>query len=206
MSPTSMSIRRLHPSVNPAAKGWLLLDNQAIARLAALEILKEAPSLKLTEETQDALKMISIDHPQSYTSLKVWIETDGLDWLIKNKDTQEHRETALKYCVERQAHYPLMVKLFNISRQDLSDLRKKFNAELPPAKPKRIASAQLDDIYNYWRELQAYANEIDRWVLLGLRFPHHTLSSLYTAIWVEPATNNNLARLIGDTPKTGGRS
>ena len=197
---TTATVIRQRPSLVSDMQGWVLLRNPSFLRLAAQEILSEAENLRMSDDTLEALKMISIDHPKSSVSLKVWVDTDGLDWLVKHKDEQEHRTTALKYCVERLAHYPLIKRLFGLSNAELAQVRKQLNAELPPTKPKCISTTDLDAIYSYWRELtQGYTAEIDQWVLLGLRFPQYPLSSLYTVILIEasppaqvptPATNS----------------
>jgi hypothetical protein len=182
----SATVIHQRPALAPDSQGWVLLRNPSFLRIAAQEILGEAQNLQMSEDTVEALKMISIDHPKSGVTLKVWVDTEGLDWLVRHKDEQEHRTTALKYCIERQAHYPLIKRLFNLSRNDLTELRKQLQAELPPTKPKSIASVDLDAIYAYWRELTcSYTVEIDQWVLLALRFQQYPLSSLYTAIYVE---------------------
>jgi Protein of unknown function (DUF2857) len=182
----SSTVVRQRPAVATDQQGWVLLRNPSFLRIAAQEILGEAKHLRMSDDTVEALKMISIEHPKSSVILKVWVDTEGLDWLVRHKDEQEHRTTALKYCIERQAHYPLIKRLFGLTRIELTDFRKQLNAELPPTKPKSIASSDLDAIYSYWRDLtQSYTDEIDQWVLLALRFQQYPLSSLYTVIYVE---------------------
>jgi Protein of unknown function (DUF2857) len=195
---SSSTVIRQRPAMGTDQQGWVLLRNPSFLRMAAQEILGEAQHLRMSEDTLEALKMICIEHPKSSVTLKVWVDTGGLDWLVRHKDEQEHRTTALKYCIERQAHYPLIKRLFNLTRMELTDMRKQLDAELPPTKPKSIASGDLNAIYGYWRELtQNYTHEIDQWVLLALRFQQYPLSSLYTAIYVEataPATLPDLRR------------
>ena len=170
---------------------WLCVRSSSLSRFVALEILAESDSLKLTSELQDVLRQISVGQPLQgkVTLLPIWVETDGLNWIVRNKDDQEQRTLAVRLCVMHRAHYPLMKKLFNISRQELAELRKEFAADVPPTKPKSIGTGQLNAIYQCWRELcLSYERETDRWVMLASRFPSYALSSLYTVICVESAT------------------
>lgn len=184
MSAGTHMVARQQPATT--SKGWICLRIPALTRLAALELLAESQALDISESTQEALKLISTANAKnSVNALKVWVDTDGLDWLIHTKDTEEHRQTALHYCIKRQAHFPLLKKLFNVTRNEVTVLRKELKAELPPLKPKNIANSDLEDLYAYWRELREYELEIDQWVLLALRFDQYPLSCLYSAIWIE---------------------
>ena len=190
MSALMPIVRKLPP--NATSSGWVCLSVPSLARMAALEILSESEALNITKVTQDALRMISIDKSKTNTKLKMWVETDSLDWLVKNRDTEQHRQTALEFCIQRQAHYPLLKHLFKITRMEALELREQLQAPLPPTKPKHIATDNLMAIFDYWRELgKDYELAIDRWVLLALKFPDYPLASLYTAIWVEPSLPRN---------------
>lgn len=191
MSALMPIVRRLPPNVTSA--GWVCLSVPSLARMAALEILSESDNLDIPKVTQDALRMISIDQSKSNTkALKMWVDTDSLDWLVKNRDTEQHRQIALEYCIQRQAHYPLLKHLFKITRLEALELREKLDAPLPPLKPKHIATSDLTAIFDYWRELgKDYELAIDRWVLLAVKFPDYPLASLYSAIWVEPSLPRN---------------
>ena len=173
----STSVVRQQPALS--SKGWVCLRVPALTRLAALELLAESQTLEIPESTQEALKLISTANSKNSTNaLKVWVDTDGLDWLVHTKDAEEHRRTALQYFIKRQAHYPLLKKLFNVTRNEATEQRKTLKAELPPTKPKNIANSDLDAIYAYWRELREYEMEIDQWFLLALRFEQYPLSCL----------------------------
>ena len=191
MSAVMPIVRKLPP--NATGSGWVCLSVPSLARMAALEILSESEALNISKVTQDALRMISIDQSKTNTkALKMWVDTDSLDWLVKNRDTEQHRQTALEYCIQRQAHYPLLKHLFKISRIEALELRERLQAPLPPTKPKQIATDDLMAIFDYWRELgKNYELAIDHWVLLALKFPEYPLASLYTAIWVEPSLPKN---------------
>ena len=188
MSTSTSMVVRQQPAFS--SKGWVCLRIPALTRLAALELLAESQTLEIPESTQEALKLISTANSKNSTNaLKVWVDTDGLDWLVHTKDAEEHRRTALQYFIKRQAHYPLLKKLFNVTRNEATEQRKTLKAELPPTKPKNIANSDLDAIYAYWRELREYEMEIDQWFLLALRFEQYPLSCLYSAIWIESPIN-----------------
>ena len=190
MSAVMPIVRKLPP--NATSSGWVCLSVPSLARMAALEILSESESLNIPKVTQDALRMISVDKSKTHTKLKMWVDTDSLDWLVKNRDTEQHRQTALEFCIQRQAHYPLLKHLFKITRLEALELREQLQAPLPPTKPKHIATDDLMPLFDYWRELgKDYELAIDRWVLLALKFPDYPLASLYTAIWVEPSLARN---------------
>lgn len=190
MSAVMPIVRKLPP--NATSSGWVCLSVPSLARIAALEILSESDSLNIPKVTQDALRMISVDKSKTNTKLKMWVDTDSLDWLVKNRDTEQHRQTALEFCIQRQAHFPLLKQLFKISRLEVLELREQLQVPLPPTKPKHIATDDLTAIFDYWRELgKDYELAIDRWVLLALKFPDYPLASLYTAIWVEPSLPKN---------------
>ena len=190
MSAVMPIVRKLPP--NATSSGWVCLSVPSLARMAALEILSESESLNIPKETQDALRMISVDKSKTHTKLKMWVDTDSLDWLVKNRDTEQHRQTALEFCIQRQAHYPLLKHLFKITRFEALELREQLQAPLPPTKPKHIPTDDLMSIFDYWRELgKDYELAIDRWVLLALKFPEYPLASLYAAIWVVPSLPRN---------------
>ena len=153
----------------------------------ALEILAASKSLEIPHVTQEALNMITDPTLPNAHAFKLWVNTDGLDMMVKSKDAELHRKTALEYAITRQAHYPMLKRLFKVSRDEVNALREQLKATPPPLKPKSITDSQMSAIFDYWRELEAeYESQIDRWVLLAIRFPEHTLASLYTACWIEP--------------------
>jgi hypothetical protein len=180
--PNDIFIQHHPPSGSNGA--WFCLRSPAVIRMAAIEILGNGHSLKIPNETKDALKLISIEHPNAHaTPLKIWVDASGLDWVIRHQDEKDHRQTSIRYCIERQAHYPLMRRLFNINRSEMAELRKEILAELPPTKPKSIGTQDIDAIYEYWSELQqTYEREIDQWVLLGIRFQKYPLWSMSTIL------------------------
>ena len=177
--------KRLPPSSQSA--GWLCISAPALARMAALEILAASKSLEIPHVTQEALNMITDPTLPNAHAFKLWVNTDGLDMMVKSKDAELHRKTALEYAITRQAHYPMLKRLFKVSRDEVNAIREQLKATPPPLKPKSSTDSQMSAIFDYWRELEAeYESQIDRWVLLAIRFPEHTLASLYTACWIEP--------------------
>lgn len=195
MNSVASSVTRQQPG-GARGSGWVCISVPSLSRLAAIELLSTKNSLSLSETTQEALKLVSSgDSSSNVKALKIWVDTEGLDWLMTNKDTVEHRQTALSYCVSRQAHYPLLKKLFRITRNEATALRKQLNAPNPPVKPKNITESDLMGIYAYWRELgKDYELEIDRWVLLALRYPQYPLSCLYTAVWADSVEGGQYGR------------
>jgi hypothetical protein len=171
-------------SVQASADGWVLLPSDAVARLAAAELLNkpEVPNtlhaslLSATSGSSDALKRI-----------RVWVDLSALHLLDRQRDAAQWRRAAMGYLIARQAHFGMLKELFKATRAEVTAMRKELNAEFPNTKPKAIPTAGLDGIYKAWAELSALeCSASDRWVALGERFPEYPIASLYAAIVIEP--------------------
>jgi len=138
---------------------WLPLNSPAVSRLVALELVSTSSPHPLPDSIRTILE--------------------------KHASANDATTGALRYLVLRQASYPLIQKLFRISRADWLDVRKEFNA---PPSPRGISAKVADDIeeqiYTTWLKLcKEYGTEMDRWVMMGEAFKTLPLSSIYPLIY-----------------------
>lgn len=194
-SPPTASRPGLGGASQASTDGWVLLPSEAVARLAAAELMNkpEVPHtlreslLSATSGASDALKRI-----------RVWVDLSALHLLDRQRDAAQWRRAAMGYLIARQAHFGMLKELFRATRAEVNAMRRELSADRPNTKPKAIPTAGLDGIYKAWTELSALElSASDRWVALGERFPDYPMASLYAAIVVEPCA--------GTTRGTGGK-
>lgn len=164
---------------------WVLVPSPTVLQVAAAEL---STSQTLGAEERGLLLQLTQQPQELCKALRVWVDTAGLQMLQQSKNEQEWRESALRYCVVRQAHYPLLKRLFRASRAEIKLIRDQLGAELPPTKPKQIEPDRLLAIYATWKQLlDEYQSEAERWIKLGDAFPDVSLSSLYSCIVIDGA-------------------
>ena len=85
MSAVASSVIRQQPG-GARGSGWVCISVPSLSRLAAIELLSTKNSLSLSETTQEALKLVSSgDSSSNVKALKIWVDTEGLDWLMTKK-------------------------------------------------------------------------------------------------------------------------
>jgi hypothetical protein len=175
----AQKIRPGHMSEPPQAPsiehGWICLrSSPTLSRLAAVEMLADQ-ELALTDDVRQALQRLTLDQSAAQDKLlRLWVQVDvgRLAMTTKGQEDQSRRDGALRILVCRQANYPLLRRLFKLSRDRWQELRVELSA--PPAlRAAAVPSGDtVDQIYACWsRLLKELDDDVDRWVVLAESFP-----------------------------------
>ena len=169
----------------PAANSNVVsLTSPTIARALVAELLLRPNALSA------AMKKTLVNSDISDRTLAaalermtIWADLSSLIIHGLNSEQTQWRRAALNYCVIRQAHYALLKKLFKVSRDEVTRIRKELGHSAQ-TRPKLIPDKELKSIYSTWGEIcnELDRREVDRWVCLAERFPQFGLNSLYHVI------------------------
>ncbi|PUE08717.1 hypothetical protein B9Z51_07155 [Limnohabitans sp. T6-5] len=171
----------------PGTSGWVCLRSTTLSRIAAIELLSDQ-ALNLSDDMRQTLTKLTLEQPQE-VPLRLWVQLDGVSWIAQGLQEKERRDAALRILILRQANFPLIRRLFNLSRDRWIDMRKELNAPPAPKSVPQPAAHTVDDIYASWSKLiKEYDNEIDRWVVLAQQFPYLPLAALYPLIYIPGAS------------------
>jgi hypothetical protein len=173
------------PQLKQTAGKWVCLRSDSLTRLAAVELLARKDEAELPEEVASILKQFTMDKPENLP-LRLWVQLDGIEWAVQKQDEKMRVDAALKILIRAQAHYPLIRRLFNISRNSWRVEREQLKAKVAPASYKALNAKQINLLYNTWaRLLKEYDNDIDRWVILSKEYASTPLAVLYPLIYPE---------------------
>lgn len=175
--------------MNPAVPGnvgqWVCLQSAALGRFAAVEMLAGQCAVELPAPVKDTLRQLTAQQPNKLP-LQLWVKLDPLAWAAQQHDEHLRVQTALEICIQRQAHYPLIRRLFKISRREWQSERKRLGVSALPTAFALPDAGQVAQIYAAWsRLLENYDNDLDRWVVLGEEFPTIALACLYPIIYID---------------------
>jgi len=180
------ALPRHHGGAPTAEKGWICLRSAAISRMVAVELLTDQ-TLQVPDDVQQALRKLTLEQPQAMPQLplRLWVQIDGVTWAAQTMQEQERQDSALQILVLRQANFPLLRRLFNISRERWVEVRKALNAPPPPRSCAQPSEAQIAEIYACWsRLLREYDNDVDRWVVLAQQFKALPMAALFSIIYL----------------------
>jgi hypothetical protein len=179
-----MSVEIAFPAT-PASADWLRLQSAALTRLVALELLTQ-PSLPLSPEVRMVLEDASKSDdktgiPPVLERMGLWVDLTPLKVYAQYVDDRTWHNAALAYCIRRQAHYPLLKRLFpDSSRADIQKLREELKAPLVCVHRQAIPEPDSICIWQAWQDIQKqFDREIEQWVQLAERFPEYPLNALY---------------------------
>lgn len=181
----------IRPTDDP--ENWRQLKSPALARLVAVELLAQAEELDISKEMRNVLDAVSGKvsagtnryHPLM-DRLDVWVNVRAFEVFAKHVEEKGWRETALKYCIARQAHFPMLARLFRATKSEVSALRKEMEIKPPPTRNKPVCEQDMLLIWRAWcRVKQTYEREGDRWVTLAAEFSHLPMSVLYQTIIID---------------------
>lgn len=145
------------------------LNSPEIRKLAALELLKHPQSLP--SKWQIIVQTNSLDHIEQLAKLLV-IKADlrKIEFFDHHKEKSEWMEGSLKFLILRQAHYPLLKKLYpNLTEAKVSRLRAAICAKKPSTKYSELTPEQEAMIYKKWKNLKAMTSDlVECWVSLAL--------------------------------------
>ena len=171
------------------------IQSPALVRLVAIELHSQARALGLSEAMQDELKRVTESESDALPILKqlnVYVDLRPLLVLSTLRDGLERRRWALRLCIARQAHMPLLKLLFpDITSKEATSVRKAMVAEgmvikMPPKYRVDVSPREMVRMCGVWNEINAsYSNPVDRWVLLADRFPGYAMVTLYRVLVTE---------------------
>ncbi|MBP7565540.1 MAG: DUF2857 family protein [Burkholderiaceae bacterium] len=170
------------------AKGWTRLNSPAIKRQVALELSVQFEQLSLPTEVEAIIKNAarSAELPVLFDHLDVWVDTSSLHVLARQIDEEEWTNAVLRYCIRRQANYPLLNRLFAVTRHEVTQHRAELGAKPPSPKRIELGDALGRAIWQTWKSLQTeHEIEAERWVTLAEVYPDLALSTLYQFLIVE---------------------
>ncbi len=179
----SLSIPQFH---------WL--ESPALQRLVAVELLAQSAVLGLPEDVQQLLQRGIQEADSAGTRalnrLRVQVDVRPVIAMAMHAEDKSWEESALRYFVMRQAHYPLMRELFGVTRAHIAGLRRELGAPNPPVRAPRIPPAQLTQIWRDWQQVQReFEREADQWIAIAQRYPAYPLSALYHELVIEADTD-----------------
>lgn len=163
------------------------IDNlTAIEPLIAVELLKQYGS-SLEETSRYLLEKVIRGDGKGLKLFSLKVDASRLNWLASSLEAKQLQEEALRYCVVRQASFPLLRRLFKVTRSQVKKIREETHA-LPPSPHKScsINEAVRHEIYLEWVKLRKeYAKEIDCWFLLGQQYRSYPLNVLETIVMLD---------------------
>lgn len=181
------------------------LESPALQRLVAVELLAQSAVLGLSEDVQQLLQRGIQETDNAGTRvlnrLRVQVDVRPVIAMALYAEDRSWEESALRYFVMRQAHYPLIRELFGVARSQVSRLRRELGAPQPPLRAQRIPPPLLIPIWQDWQQVQRdFERQADQWIAIAQRYPSFPLSALYHELVVEADTRG----LNADSPKEGG--
>lgn len=145
------------------------LNSPEIRKLAALELLKQPQSLP--SKWQLIIQTNSLDHIEQLAKLLI-IKADvrKIELFEHHKEKSDWMESSLKFLVRRQAHFPLLKKLYpTLTEAKVSRLRAEMGAKKPSTRYSQLTPEQETMIYKKWKNLKAMTSDsIECWVSLAL--------------------------------------
>lgn len=177
----SKAIQGGTPSTN---SNVVSISSPALARALLAELLLKPNALSsamkkalANSEGSDRTLAAAIER------MTIWADLTSLVIHGLNSEETQWRHAALRYCIIRQAHYAMLKKLFRVSRDEVSRIRKELGNAVE-TRPKGIPDNELESIYSTWSEIckEFDQREADRWVCLAERIPQYGLNSLYHVI------------------------
>jgi hypothetical protein len=165
------------------ANGWYRLDSPDLLNMAAMHMLSTKRH-NLPKDVQAMLALLTTKDAGEVTSrAAVYLDLSGLPLAAHRRNETEYREAALSYCIVRQAHYPMLKRLFATSYKEVRAIREAKGAVLPPTKPPVISTKEITEIYAGWTQAcKTRETEVERWLEMGMKFTGLSLSSIYTLI------------------------
>jgi hypothetical protein len=181
---------------------WASIQNSAIQRLVAVELIRECERLGLPDESVQTLKEIStatgdVMLESAASRLTLYVDISSLVFMVNNKNESDYRKLAMQYMIQRQAHYSMMRRLFGISKRTFTELRAANPTLLAKDKPRVILNKDVQRVYEEWHLVcRKYDRETDAWIMMAQRLPEYPLSSLYGLIYCEPGAQEPKAFLM----------
>ncbi|MDI9334990.1 MAG: hypothetical protein QM533_11515 [Cytophagales bacterium] len=160
----------------------LEISAKALEPLIAIEILREHGSA-LAEESRSVLERVSRGDGTG-DLFNVRVDVSRLIWTANSEEFKRWSENALRYCVVRQASFPMLQRLFKTTRERVKQIRDETNSQPPPPRFfSAIDESTRHQIYLSWMQFnQEFEREADRWFMLGQKYPTMPLNVLETIV------------------------
>lgn len=170
------------------------LESPALQRLVAVELLAQSAELGLPEDVKQLLQRGIQEADSAGTRalkrLRVQVDVRPVIAMALHAEDKSWEESAVRYFVMRQAHYPLIRELFGVTRTQVANLRRELGAPNPPVRAPRIQPAQLAQIWRDWQQVQReFERQADQWIAIAQRYPSYPLSALYHELVIEADTH-----------------
>lgn len=163
----------------------LKIQGKALEPLIAIQILREHGAA-LTEESRYVLERVARGEGTG-DLFGLTVDVSRLNWLATSEESKRWSEQALRYCVIRQASFPMLQRLFKTTRERVRQIRDEANSQPPP--PRFFGSVDektRHQIYSSWKQFcDEFEREADRWFMLGQKYPTIPLNALETIVLLD---------------------
>jgi len=169
----------------------LELRSTEIRRLAFDELLQrtrfEAEPDGLTETSTRVLRNERVesiaDRLLGGRAIRVLLDLDAFNFASEGIDHHWWEEVMLKYFVQNQASLSMIQAMFpGTTRTEIALVRQQLNA-VPPGKPSALPDAEVNRIYQTWRELTETTPDLrERYFQIHERFGRYSLTTLFATL------------------------
>lgn len=186
VAPSSASM----PFPASSSSAWRRLESAAITHLLRAELTGPGNPLQLPADVFAALQSEAQDGRLPVAEhMPVWVNVKPLYVYVNHREDKSWFDAALKFCVTRQAHYPLIRQLFDISKPAYTALRKAQGVSVCVVRNKALPDTETLHLWRAWTRIQStYARAIDQWVTLAEEFPQYPLSVLHQVLVTDAHT------------------
>jgi hypothetical protein len=163
----------------------LKIQAKAFEPLIAIEILREHGNA-LTDESRAVLERIARGDGLG-DLFQISVDVSRLNWMANSEEFRRWSEDALRYCVVRQASFPMLQRLFKTTRERVKQIREETNSQPPPPRSFGVVDEHTrHQIYLSWNKFcEEFEREPDRWFMLGQKYPTLPLNVLETIVFLD---------------------
>jgi Protein of unknown function (DUF2857) len=179
------------PPSSPSSAGWREIKSPAMTHLLRAELTSHGNPFQLPEDVLAVIKSAAQDDGTLRVAdhISVWVNIKPLFVYANHREDKAWFDTALQYCIVRQAHYPLIRQLFDISKPEYTALRKAQGVTANVVRNKTLPDCETLNLWRAWTRIQAtYDRAIDQWVTLAEEYPQYPLSIMHQALVTDAHT------------------
>jgi hypothetical protein len=136
---------------------------------------------------QSELLKSQMDNPDSLRGLEMMVNITAWATRKRNRDYDRWRESAMRVCVRRGAHYQLLKKLFKAQKGEVEQLKQELRMPFS-TRPKLVKAKDVAAIHRAWKDInqkmqnQPDYKEANSWINLANQFPEYSLNSLHSVV------------------------
>lgn len=167
------------------------LRSQEVRRLAFHELMQRVRAEDVPEGLSETSKRVLLnerieglaDRLVSGFGLRVFLDLEAFNFVSDGIDQQWWEEVMLKFFILHQASTAMIQAMFpGTTRTEISQHRRALNA-VPPGKPSALPDAEVDQIYQAWRELSESTPDLrERYFQMHERFSRYSLTTLFATL------------------------